>query len=89
MLCEGSYNYKMLSAVMETNDGFHGACYGLAAIYFLMLVWCLWKLAIFSSISRTWTGQKTIHACTAGAAGGTRAVYARSFRHIAGLLCKT
>ncbi len=57
-------------SLVPSSRAFMIACYSLAALYCTMFVWSAWKLLVFSSISWTWTGQKTIHACIAASAGG-------------------
>lgn len=65
--------------------GFRISCYILASLYCAMFVWSSWKLLVFTSISWTWTGQKTIHLCTAAAAAGAsqhRTMIHWAYRHI-------
>jgi len=53
-----------------SSSAFEGAVWALAVVYVAVFLWSMWKLAVFSSVSWAWTGQKTIHACTALAAAG-------------------
>jgi Protein of unknown function (DUF1084) len=48
---------------------FREVSYCLASVYALLAFWCIWKLAVFSSVSWPWTGQKSLHAFAAVAAG--------------------
>ena len=60
----------------DVAPAFAGVAYTLSALYICACLWSLYSLMLQASVSRAWTGQKSIHAYAAVACGLRAAFFA-------------